>query len=191
MKLIVGLGNPGNDYLKTKHNVGFMCIDKVLDKLDIKLDKHKFKGDYFQGIINNQKFIILKPQTYMNLSGECVVQFVNYFKISLEDILVIYDDLDLEISQFKIKLKGASNGQKGIENIMSHLHTRDIARIRIGIGRDKNISTRNYVLTTFNEQQLIDLNKTLDITSDATIYFINNSIDLVMNKYNIKKNSNK
>lgn len=191
MKLIVGLGNPGNDYLKTKHNVGFMCIDKVLDKLNIKLDKHKFNGDYFQGIINDQKFIILKPQTYMNLSGECVVQFVNYFKISLEDILVIYDDLDLEISQFKIKLKGASNGQKGIENIMSHLHTRDIARIRIGIGRDKNISTRNYVLTTFNEQQLIDLNKTLDITSDATIYFINNSIDLVMNKYNIKKNSNK
>lgn len=191
MKLIVGLGNPGNDYLKTKHNVGFMCIDKVLDKLDIKLDKNKFNGDYIQGIINNQKFIILKPQTYMNLSGECVVQFVNYFKINLEDILVIYDDMDLEISQFKIKLKGASNGQKGIENIMNHLHTRDIARIRIGIGRDKNISTRNYVLTTFNEQQLIDLNKTLDITSDATIYFINNSIDLVMNKYNIKKNSNK
>ncbi len=187
MKLIVGLGNPGKDYEKTKHNVGFMCIDRILDKLNVSLDKNKFNGDYYQGIINNQKVIILKPQTFMNLSGECVYQFMDYFKIDIEDILVIYDDLDLAIGQYKIKLQGSSNGQKGIDNIMKHLHTQNIARIKIGIDRDEYYSTRNYVLSTFNEEQQVLLNSVLDIASDAAIYFINNSLDLVMNKYNIRK----
>lgn len=187
MKLIVGLGNPGKDYEKTKHNVGFMCIDRILDKLNVSLDRNKFNGDYYQGVINNQKVIILKPQTFMNLSGECVYQFMDYFKIDVKDLLVIYDDLDLAIGQYKIKLQGSSNGQKGIDNIMKHLHTQNIARIKIGIDRDEYYSTRNYVLSTFNEEQQALLNTTLDITSDAAIYFINNSLDLVMNKYNIKK----
>lgn len=186
MKLIVGLGNPGKEYEKTKHNVGFMCLDLVLEKLNVKLDKNKFNGDYYQGLVNNQKVIFLKPHTFMNLSGECIIQFIDYFKIDIEDILIIYDDLDLAIGQYKIKVKGSSNGQKGMDNIMKHLHTQNIARIKIGIDRDDYYSTKNYVLSTFNEDQQSLINSTLDIASDAAIYFINNSIALVMNKYNVK-----
>lgn len=184
MKLIIGLGNPGQEYQHTKHNVGFKCIDKICKILNIDMNKNKFNGDYFQGIVNNEKVIFLKPQTYMNLSGECVVQFVNYFNIDMEDILVIYDDMDTAVGKIRIRAKGSSGGQNGIKNIISHLKTHDFARIRIGIGRNNLFSTRNYVLSVFTEEEQPKVTEAINNAASAAIDFLNEDVSKIMNKYN-------
>ena len=184
MKLIVGLGNPGREYQNTKHNVGFKCIDEICNILDIDLNKNKFNGDYFQGIINNEKVIFLKPLTYMNLSGECVIQFVNYFNIAIEDILIIYDDMDTDIGKIRIRAKGSSGGQNGIKNIINHLKTDNIARIRIGIGRNKHFATKNYVLSTFSENEQLEVDNAIKNAAQASINFLKEDIAKIMNMYN-------
>jgi PTH1 family peptidyl-tRNA hydrolase len=132
MKLIVGLGNPGKKYENTRHNMGFMAIDFYAAKNNLEFKK-KFNGLYSETIINGEKTIILKPQTYMNLSGDCVIEFVNYFKIDLDEILILYDDKDFEVGTFKIKKIGSSGGHNGMKSIMSRLKVQDIKRVRLGI----------------------------------------------------------
>lgn len=183
MKLIIGLGNPGREYEHTRHNVGFMCLSKVVEKLGLDHSKEKFEGKYYKGKLNDEDFILLFPLTFMNLSGKAVIKFVEYFKIKPEDILVIFDDMDLPIGKVRIRSKGSSGGQKGMTDIITHLGTQEIARIRIGISRDPKIPVVNYVLQPFSKDQT-EVYDAIDIASEAAICFINNPIDKVATKFN-------
>ena len=184
MKLIVGLGNPGKEYENTRHNIGFMALDKLSQSLNINIDKNKFDGLYGEKIINDEKILFLKPQTYMNLSGEVVRKYVDFFKIKIEDILIINDDLDLPLGKIKIKFQGSCGGHNGLRNIEQHLSTDKYKRIKIGISNNKLFDTKDYVLSKFNKEELEILNKTIDIIPQIFDDYINYSFDKVMSKYN-------
>ena len=156
--LIVGLGNPGIQYSKTVHNIGFMFVDYLVSSLGFPEYKQhkKFNALYTEKSINNNKFIIIKPQTYMNLSGQAVKQCVDYYQIKIENIFVIHDDIDLKPNNFKIKISGSSGGHNGIKNIDLMLGTNNYWRIRVGVGRpeNKNIQISDHVLSNIPENQL-------------------------------------
>ena len=185
MKLIVGLGNPGKAYKDTRHNVGFMFVDNIANKLklDFSLDKQK-KCEIAQTLINNEKVIFIKPQTYMNLSGDSVVVVKNYYKIDEKDILVIYDDLDLETGKIRIRANGSSGGHNGIKSIINVLGTQNIKRVRIGIDKVSSDKTVDYVIGNFSkkDREIIDisLEKAVDIVQD----FIALPFEQVMSRYN-------
>ena len=135
MKLIVGLGNPGKQYDKTRHNIGFDVIEKIAEKLNIKLDQAKFKGIYGIGHVEGEKVYLLKPLTYMNLSGESICALMDYFQIDIEDLLVIYDDLDLPVGRIRLRQRGSAGGHNGIKSTIAHVGTQEFNRIRVGINR--------------------------------------------------------
>ena len=184
MKLIVGLGNPGKEYLKTRHNVGFMAIDKIAQKLNIEIKEQKFDGLYHKLTYNNSIIILLKPQKYMNLSGEVIKKYVDYFKINIDDILIISDDMDLDIGKIKLKYKGSSGGHNGLKNIEANLGTNEYKRLKIGISRNKLYDTKDYVLGRFCLEELIKIDESIAIMPFIFEDFINNSFDKVMSKYN-------
>lgn len=181
MKLIVGLGNPGKEYENTRHNIGFMSIDKYLG--DVKF-KNKFNGLYFEKNCNGQKIIFLKPLTFMNNSGDCVREFVKFYNIDLKDIMIIQDDLDLDTGIIKFKINSSSGGHNGIKSIISNLHSDGFFRMKIGIKSDLKKDVIDYVLGRFskNEISLIDFNKVCNAIDD----FIDYDYMYVMNKYNGK-----
>ena len=184
MKLIVGLGNPGREYENTRHNIGFLTVDKYADKLGVSITKSKFNGLYGDAIINGQKVLLLKPQSYINLSGEVIRSFVDFYKINIDDILIIHDDLDLQVGTYKIKQKGSSGGHNGLKNIELHLSTQEYKRIKIGISNNKNIDTKDYVLGKLSKEESELLkevqNQVISILDD---YFKVSFSDL-MAKYN-------
>ncbi len=187
MKLIVGLGNPGKEYENTRHNIGFYMIDQYLFSKGLKQYKSKFNGLYVDFIIGGEKIVFLKPQSYMNLSGEVVQKYVNFYQISIDDILVISDDLDLNIGNFKLKEKGSSGGHNGLKNIELHLGSQNYKRIKIGIANHKNVDTKDYVLGRFCSEEMDvyrDLSQTINHILDE--YFIS-SFSKLISKYN-KKN---
>lgn len=186
MKLIVGLGNPGFVYNNTRHNVGFMIIDYYADKYGIKINKQKFNGLYQELLINGEKVILLKPQLYMNLSGEVVRKFVDFFKISIDDILVINDDLDLLLGRYKLKKSGSSGGHNGLKNIELHLNTSNYKRLKIGISNNKKIDTKDYVLGHFSDFDLEVLSAVIEKSADILDDFLKYSFDKVMNIYNTR-----
>ena len=185
MKLIVGLGNPGKKYEKTRHNLGFMAIDYFCKMNNLEF-KNRNNAMYSETIINNEKVIFLKPQNYMNLSGDAVFNFVNYYNIDTNDVLIIYDDKDFDVGDIKVKKGGSSGGHNGVQDIITKLHTSDIARVRIGISKN-NIDLADYVLSNLSKSDLEKVNKVLPIVSDIIIDFISNDIEKVMTKYNIRK----
>ncbi|RMA78536.1 PTH1 family peptidyl-tRNA hydrolase [Metamycoplasma subdolum] len=178
MKLIVGLGNPGSEYEDTRHNVGFMVIDAISKKLETVLNEKKFNGIYYK----EKDFILAKPLTYMNLSGNFVREISDFYKIGIDDIIIIYDDMDLPVGKATIKQSGSAGGHNGMKNIIDQMKTQDIKRVKLGIGRATNAI--NYVLGkfTFNDKQIID--QVIEKVSDAIISFIYNDIRYVMNKFN-------
>lgn len=184
MKLIVGLGNPGNEYENTRHNIGFMCLKKLVNKYNLSFDKKLFNGLYTQIKINDEKAILLLPQKYMNLSGEVVRDFMNYFKININDILIISDDLDMDLGRIKLKYKGSSGGHNGLKNIEQNIGSNEYKRIKVGISNNKSYDTRDYVLGSFNldERKIIDeaTTKVVDIMED----YFKMTFDNLMNKYN-------
>ena len=182
MKLIVGLGNKGNEYNNTRHNVGFMVVDNYINKNNLTL-KSKLDGLYAETIINGEKVIFLKPQNYINLSGDVINKYIKYFKIDIKDILVIHDDMDLEIGTFKIRYKGGSAGHNGLKNIEANLKTNEYKRIKIGISKN-NIDKVDYVLGKFSSTELSKLNKVIDITYNIIEDFVSLSFENLMNKYN-------
>ena len=182
MKLIVGLGNKGNEYNNTRHNVGFMVLDNYINKNNLTL-KSKLDGLYAETIINGEKVIFLKPQNYINLSGDVINKYIKYFKIDIKDILVIHDDMDLEIGTFKIRYKGGSAGHNGLKNIEANLKTNEYKRIKIGISKN-NIDKVDYVLGKFSSTELSKLNKVIDITYNIIEDFVSLSFENLMNKYN-------
>ena len=182
MKLIVGLGNKGNEYNNTRHNVGFMVVDNYINKNNLTL-KSKLDGLYAETVINGEKVIFLKPQNYINLSGDVINKYIKYFKIDIKDILVIHDDMDLEIGTFKIRYKGGSAGHNGLKNIEANLKTNEYKRIKIGISKN-NIDKVDYVLGKFSSIELSKLNKVIDITYNIIEDFVSLSFENLMNKYN-------
>ena len=194
MKLVIGLGNPGLEYKWTRHNVGFEAIDKLAYDFNINVNKNKFKAIYGEGIIHNEKVILIKPLTYMNLSGECVRDFLAFYKdLSLEDIIVICDDINLPIGTIRVRKKGSDGGQNGLKNIIYHLNSDEFPRIRIGIGqKPEHYTLANFVLSKFNKDEEIDIVKGITCATDALELFIkdkNNGLSNAMNLFN-KKNKN-
>lgn len=184
MKLIVGLGNPGKDYEKTRHNIGFMCIDEIARKFNVELNSEKFQGNYTQFNYNGEKVILLKPLKYMNLSGEVIRDFVNFFKIDTNDILVICDDLDTEVGTFRLRYKGSSGGHNGLKDIAKNIHTEEFKRIKIGISNNKLIDTKDYVLGKFRKEEMDLINPIIEKVPNIIEDFLNLNFDNVMNKYN-------
>ncbi len=180
MKLIVGLGNKGEEYSLTRHNVGFMALDHYLGDADF---KSKDNYAYFEKIINSEKVLFIKPLTYMNDSGLAVRKVVDYYHINIEDILVIYDDMDFEIGSYKIKTSGSSAGHNGIKSIISHLNTEDFKRIRIGISKH-NGDPVNYVLGKFSKDDINTLSNVFEIVDKIIEEFTIEDFNKIMNKYN-------
>lgn len=184
MKMIVGLGNPGKEYELTRHNIGFMVIDNYAKFYHVDGFKEKFHGSYAKIYRNGEYFVLLKPLSYMNLSGTVIKQFASFFKIKPEDILVIHDDLDLPIGKIKVKFKGSSGGHNGIKNIIENLKTEVFPRLKIGISKDENIDTINYVIGKFSNKDINKINKILEFTPNIIDDFLDHDIEKVMSKYN-------
>ena len=185
MYIIIGLGNPEEEYSKTRHNMGFNAINKIAEQYGLKINKNKFQGLYESAIIEGQKVILIKPQTYMNLSGECVKQFVDFYKIQKEEILVIYDDMDIEPGKIKIRKKGGPGGHNGMKSIIKMLGTEELSRIRVGIGRpEHNGDEINYVIGAIPEEEIPKLNEGVENAKEAVIEVLKNGIDSAMNKLN-------
>ena len=184
MKLIVGLGNPGREYERTRHNIGFMAIDRIVDSLGLKFDKNKFNGSYCVGNIKGEKVMFLKPLEYMNLSGNVVGRFVKFFDIDVSDILIIHDDLDMDLGRIKLRPRGSSGGHNGLKNIEANLGTQDYKRVKVGISNDKRFDTKDYVLGRFSSSDMEILNSILDKMPDIFNDFLSISFEMLMNKYN-------
>ena len=185
MKIIAGLGNPGQKYDKTKHNTGFMTMDHYLDEKGLSIDKDKFEGLWTKQKINGEDVILLEPQTYMNESGRSVSQVANFFKVDPEDILIIQDDMDMPIGKIRIRANGKSGGHNGIKSIIRDLGTEKFNRLKIGIRHPKNATVVSWVLTPFNDEQ----QKLMDDAFDTSVKIIDDFIagrdsQYLMNKYN-------
>lgn len=185
MKLIAGLGNPGRQYEQTKHNMGFMVIDELSYKFAIPLDQAKHKGLYGIGMYKGEKVLLLKPLTYMNLSGESIRAVMDYYDIPLEDFLVIYDDLDLPVGKIRIRQKGSAGGHNGIKSTIQHLGTQQFNRIRIGIDRpQKGMSIPDYVLGRFAKEDQTAVIEAVKRSADACERWLSTPVLQVMNEFN-------
>ncbi len=186
MKLIVGLGNPGKEYENTRHNMGFIFIDAYAKKYNERIDKTKFNGKYKDIIINGEKAILLKPESFINLSGEVIRKYIDFFKIESDDILIINDDLDLSFGTYKLRPTGGSAGHNGLKNIELHLNTKDYKRLKIGISNNKCIDTKDYVLGKFNKEEKDTLETMSETISNLIDDFMKLTFDELMAKYNHK-----
>lgn len=184
MKLIVGLGNPGKKYEGTRHNMGFMTIDLLSDMSKIDVDKEVFHGLMGRGKIFDDDVILFKPTTYMNLSGTAVLEVVNYFKIDIDDILVIYDDMALEPGNIRLRKSGSSGGQKGMQNIIDNLKTEVIKRIRIGIGEPDEYGAIDYVLGKPLKEQKVLIDEAIKLAVDAIKEVFKTDFDRAMSLFN-------
>ena len=184
MKLIVGLGNPGREYENTRHNIGYMMIDKIVSNLNITNGKDKMGGISYETSINGEKVIFLKPTEYINLSGNVINKYMQFYKIEIEDIFIIHDDLDLEVGTFKLREQGGSGGHNGLKNIESHLKTKKYNRMKIGISNNKKIDTKDYVLGRLNKQEQENINKIIDLIPKIIEDYLSMSFSNLMNKYN-------
>ncbi|SHJ56616.1 peptidyl-tRNA hydrolase [Dethiosulfatibacter aminovorans DSM 17477] len=186
MYLVVGLGNPGKQYAGTRHNIGFEVIDYICSEKDIKLDKMKFNAVYGEYRIKGEKVLLAKPLTYMNRSGIAVLDISRYYKIDPENIIVIYDDIDLAPGKLRIRPNGSAGTHNGMKSIIYQLQTEDFSRIRVGIGRNKQMDLASFVLQKFSEAEIEQLTDTVKNAALAVDEIIENSVDSAMNKYNIK-----
>ena len=186
MKLIVGLGNPGIAYQNTRHNIGFSLLDFIAKEKNLSFDSEKFHGRYVCYSYHDEKVLLLKPLSYMNLSGSVVLDFVRFYKISLDDILVIQDDLDMSFGRVKIVYNSSSGGHNGIKDIENKLGSREYTRLKIGISNDKDIDTKDYVLAKFSVQQQELLQEKFKKLVSVVDDFCDMSLDRLMNKYNNK-----
>ncbi|MGL5268608.1 MAG: aminoacyl-tRNA hydrolase [Spiroplasma sp.] len=185
MKLIVGLGNPGKQYEITRHNIGFMIIDSLSNHLKVSLKQHKFDGEFVKTKYKDQDVILLKPLTFMNLSGNCLANFFHYFKIKAEDILVIHDEIDLNFGRIQFKNTGSAAGHNGLKDIFAKTKTKNLLRLRIGIGKNEKFNTADWVLSNFSYQELLAINNNQDFFVSAILAWLDNSdISSLMNKFN-------
>ena len=183
MKLIVGLGNPGKEYNNTRHNIGFMLLNYFPGN---NLWSEKFEANYREEVINGEKVMFIMPLTFMNLSGIAVRKYVDYYKIDIDDVLIIQDDLDLPVGSYRIKYDSSSGGHNGIKSIIDALGTSKVPRLKIGISNDKNKDTKDYVLGKFSKEEIDIISKNKDLYKDIIINFIDKGIDDTIARYNKK-----
>jgi len=187
MYLIVGLGNPEPEYAKTRHNMGFDVINKIAKKYDIELSRSNYNAIFGTGIIEGKKVILVKPQTFMNLSGEAVKKYVDFYKTPLEDVLVIYDDMDTDIGSIRVRAKGNAGSHNGMKSMIKELNSVDFPRIRVGVGRPKDEFDKiDYVIGQVADEEYVELQKGQDKAAEAAICYIKDGIDSAMNTFNIK-----
>ena len=191
MYIIVGLGNPGKQYENTRHNMGFLAVDLLAEKYNIDVNKIKFKALVGEGRIAGQKVLLVKPQTYMNLSGEAVRQAMDFYKIVPEELIVIYDDIDIPTGTFRIRKKGSPGTHNGMRNIFQHIQTNDFPRIRVGIGSGKKENLIGYVTGGISKSEQEILADVLKSSADAAACIIEKGIDKAMNEYNVRPNKEK
>lgn len=185
MKIIVGLGNPGSEYERTRHNTGFMVVDRLAGKHNIEIKKEKSKALFGTGEINGEKVIIVKPQTFMNLSGEAVRGIMDFYKESIENLLIIFDDIDLELGNIRIKERGSAGTHNGMKSVVQNLGTMDFRRVKVGIGKPKpNIDLVSHVLGKFSDEEYKILNESIDKAVDAVEIIISGNVSKAMNLYN-------
>lgn len=191
MKVVIGLGNPGKKYEKTRHNIGFIAVDNLRKKMNISDEREKFQALVSEKNIDGEKVIFLKPQTFMNLSGNSVIEIVNFYKLDpKKDIIVIYDDMDLSFGDIRIREKGSSGGHNGIKSIISHIGE-EFIRIKCGIGA-KEKDAVEHVLGEFNQTEQKDLDEILEKINNCVIEMLTvQNLDRIMQKYNKKKENSK
>lgn len=188
MYIIAGLGNPSKEYEKTRHNAGFDTIDLLAEKLGIDLTEKKHRAYCGKGMIGTEKVLLLKPQTFMNNSGESLRDAADFYKVEPEQILVIYDDISLEPGQLRIRMKGSAGGHNGIKSIIAHLKTQDFPRIKIGVGaKPERMDLADYVLSRFSPAEREKMEESFREGAEAVITFLKDGKDAAMNQYNRKK----
>ncbi len=186
MKLVIGLGNPGAQYAKTRHNIGFMVIDYLAEQLSIKIDKVKFKSLIGEGLNGGEKVILAKPQTYMNLSGEAVLDMVQWYKLDPKDIIIIYDDMDLPTGRIRLRSQGSAGGHNGMKSIIHLIQTDKFPRLRVGIGRpdNQNMESVNFVLGKFNDSEAELITQAVKKAADSVLKSYEIGLERVMNEVN-------
>ncbi len=184
--LIVGLGNPGKEYANTRHNCGFKAIDILAEKLNCKIDKGKFQGLYGQAVYGGKKLYLLKPQTYMNLSGRSVLQLSAYYNIPPQRIIVLFDDISLEPGRLRIRADGSAGGHNGIKSLIGELGSQDFPRVKIGVGAKPNpqMDLADWVLSGFSAQEQKLLDAALPYAADAALSVIDKGVPETANRYN-------
>lgn len=186
MYLVAGLGNPGKQYDMTRHNIGFHTIDYIADELGVKIKKLKYKSIYGECDINGEKVLLVKPQTYMNLSGESISEFVKFFKIPTENVIIISDDIALETGRIRIRKKGSAGGHNGLKNIIYMLNSENFNRIRIGVGAPTHpdYDLKDFVLGRFTKDEIPVLEESIIKSYKAVVEIIKRGADSAMNKFN-------
>lgn len=187
MKVIFGLGNPGKKYEETKHNVGFMLLDKLAEKFSIPIEKKAHEALIGSGYYKGEKILLVKPETFMNLSGKAVWQVIEYYNDQIEDFIIIYDDMDTALGQIRLKKKGSAGGHNGIKSIISSLNSQEFDRLKIGIGQKSTDDVIAHVLGGFSKNEKTLLNESLTLSIAAIEAWIETDIDKVMNQYNAKR----
>ncbi|CDF59085.1 aminoacyl-tRNA hydrolase [Thermobrachium celere] len=183
MKLVVGLGNPGREYENTRHNVGFDVIDHLADSVCTNVNKIKFKGLVGEFLYEGEKIILLKPSTFMNLSGESVREAKEFYKLNVEDIIVVYDDIAIDVGRIRIRPSGSDGGHNGIKNIIYQLNNDKFPRVRVGIGAPK-ADLVSHVLGKFTPEERKIVDEVIKVSSDAVLEIIKNGVQSAMNKFN-------
>lgn len=186
MYIIAGLGNPGKKYEQTRHNMGFLAVDFLAEKYDIKVNKIRFRALTGEGRIAGQKVLLLKPQTYMNLSGESVRLALEYYKVNPQELIVIYDDIDIQAGMIRIRKKGSAGTHNGMRNILYHIRTEDFPRIRVGIGSGRKEDMINYVTGSVPKDEITLLKEAADKAACGAACIVEKGIEKAMNEYNIK-----
>lgn len=189
MVIIAGLGNPTREYENTRHNIGFMAIDALSEKYDISVMECKHRALIGKGQINGMKVVLVKPLTYMNLSGEAIRSVVDYYKVdAASELIVIYDDINLDVGRLRIRKKGSAGGHNGIKNIIAHLGQDSFNRIRIGVGeKPRGYDLADYVLGHFSKEELAVIADSLEAVDGAVNMMLRGEVDAAMNAYNAKK----
>jgi peptidyl-tRNA hydrolase, PTH1 family len=185
MKLIVGLGNPGAGYAGTRHNVGFEVIEILAKRHHIAVTKRNFRAVYGEGTIGDEKVLLARPMTYMNLSGEAVGAMARFYKIAPEDVIVILDDVALPPGRLRLRFKGSAGGHNGLENILRHLNTQDVPRVRLGVGSAKPGGMVGHVLSRFRKEELPLIQETEERAADAIECALAEDFELAMNRFNV------
>lgn len=191
MYIIIGLGNPGRKYENTRHNVGFLALDILAEKHGIKMNKIKHKGLVGEGIISGHKVLLVKPQTYMNLSGESVREVVSYYKIDYKKLIVVYDDVDIPVGRIRIRRSGSAGTHNGMRSIIYNLQRNDFPRVRIGIGSERKMGLADYVLGGFRKEEKKSIEDSILRSAEALECIITEGLPQAMNKYNSNEKSAK
>jgi len=191
MKLIVGLGNPGREYEKTRHNAGFMAVERLARKLGLAGSKAKFHAGVLEGTIGEEKIMLMQPTTYMNRSGLAVGQAASFYKLEPAQVMIVVDETALPVGTIRIRPKGGEGGHNGLADVRRALGTDAYPRLRIGVGEPevegRRIPKKDYVLSAFTEEQMVDLNPALDKAADAVYCWVRDGIDTAMNRYNVNE----